>query len=207
MDESYAGFNRDIFYIGRLQSSGLVDGASFNPIGEPGKGIARVGVGNRINLYVRNRIRYIDTDPPQYGLIPIWQFSSYERQLDNVNGGGNEFWVTGGTAGPYRSAWYKEMYPEYADASPANPHVKAASMNYKFLALPNKIDDGSEGYFSEVDERPPLVIPIIAMGDFMRIKFYSRTSSGDPYEYGEEDVIQIWATVGHDAVGGNFPVG
>jgi hypothetical protein len=199
MDESYADFSQEIHYVGTLQGSELVDSALFT--GEEEFSF-RCGVGSRVNLYVDNNIDYIEADAPQYGLIIEHLFSSFERKVVN---GDNNFWKTGISGGQFFSAPYQNTALELSDASPSNPLVRADEVDYRFLALPNKIDDGSEGHFSSSLYRPYLAIPIISMGDYLRVRFYSMTVSGDPYEYGENDFISVWAHRGHDAVGGNFP--
>ena len=201
MDESYGGFGKDIHYVGHLLGSDLVDGARFRPDDSNLQSSFRCGIGNRVNLYINNNIDYIDTDPPQYGLIFRWQFTSFERQVVNADSV-EDFWPVALSSGQKFSARYNEMLPEFADAAPSNPHVKSGGLSYKFLALPNKQDDGSEGVFSDAIVRPYLVVPIVALADYLSIWFYSQP---EDHSYQDTDEIQIWAAAGHDSAGGNFP--
>lgn len=189
--------------MGVLQGEELVDGALFRPEDQPfGSAAIKCGMGNRINIFVDNSIDYIDSDPPQYGLIFEWFFNSRQRLVTKEVG--EDFWATF-VGGVKTSRRFTGCLLELGDASPANPLVKAGIACYNFTALPNKIWDGSEGYFSSNDGRSNMILPITALGDYLNIRFYSFTGV-DPYEYKESDLVRVWASFGNDAVGSSFLV-
>ena len=199
MIESLGVFDRDVKFVGVLGGSELSDGNIFTP--EDNKENSAYGMGNRINLYIMNAIDYIeDEPPPQYGLMLEWYFKSTERQVPNAtpSNTGNNIWAHS-ALGNIRTSWkFNEMFIENEDALPVNPHVKAASGNYNMISLPNKKVDNSEGWFSQWSARANLVIPVTALGDYMRIRFYSYPTS---HKYLETDWIRIWACAGYDAQG------
>jgi hypothetical protein len=194
MDNSYGSFKRDIYYMGSLFGANLVDGAAFvSPDFEDG-GIP-CGIGNRVNLYIINSVNYIDSEtPPQYGLILDWYIKSTERYLDSNDKFSINFWASFAD-GVHVSREWNGMFIENDDASPANPYVKAANANYNFISLPNKATDDTEGWFSG-DGRRYFVVPVTALGDYLRVRFYS-----NPVDYEYSGSVRIFSMVGHDATG------
>jgi hypothetical protein len=203
MDDSYGGFKRDIFYVGILSGEDLHDGSLFQPEDRgfvEGYEFFAPGMGNRVNLFVQNRIDYIADDPPQFGLIIQWAFRGSSRQVTNARAGntGNTVWQTS-FYGELQSFNFSEMFLMSEDASPANPYVRAENANYNFISIPNKLDNSLvEGFFASFYGRNFTVIPITAKADYMTVYFYSRPLD---YEYDESDYMRVWASVGHDAVG------
>lgn len=191
MDESYGIFSKRLQLVGILRGDDLVDGRQFTNDGEPFisprklEQLVRVGVGNRVNLYVANSISQKTFPPgvPEYGITVGWSFDDSIRTVDQQS-----------VVDPFSGVW-QEANLLFDDAL-SNAWVKKADMNYHYFSFANK---AGNPFTTNPDMKPWRVLPLRAVGDLLNVYFYTEPSS---YNYGPNDLIAIWALVGHDAQSG-----
>jgi hypothetical protein len=160
------------------------DGATFSP-----------GMGNRVNLFVWDKISEASVDVPtlnDYGLIVTWNFKGTIIGQDGPQPTRTHDAPNTIAFDPVLQPWQTQVVT--IDESPTQTDLRRIHIDTNIIRFPKK-KSLIVGF--EANNR---VIPMIAHGDFMTVKFYSDEQALFP-GYALSDRLTLWACAGKDAAG------
>ena len=198
MSDNLGNYSGSLFLVGQITGDQMNLQENY-PLSRSDQKVFAPGVGNRVNLYVRNGIASASTAPAtllDYGIAVAWTFFGHlktpgpnEQEVftRNVDSPGNLVYDY-----DPRVFAYQEQAISFQDSSSVGEDLKRLRLDAEFYRM-RKVTDG-------LTPNGSLVIPLIARADFMYLFFRKESAPGFP-GFDPTDNFTVWAMRGADAGG------